>query len=374
MNQRSDRIDVPRGLYWQSRFFSATAWLWRGLGNLETAIVADEIADTEVRGPVYVCSLARAGTTIVTELLEAHPALTCHHYSDFPNPWTPYWRNYLLQRTRRAPAPPSERAHRDRILVSHDSPEAVEEVLWMAFFEDLHNPGQSNVLDGQTHNPPFERFYRDHIRKLLAVRGAERYLAKGNYNLSRLAYLQRLFPEACFLIPLRAPEQHIASLVKQHRLFSRAHAIDPRVGRQLAMSGHFEFGPFRRQVHLGDDEAAGAIEAAWNSGDEVKGWARYWATTYRFLIKLLESDRELAKRCLLFRYEDLCQHSEQVIDAILAHCELDPEPFGQTREHYAGLLSLPDYYSLGFSQAESAQITAHCSEPYARALQHCWRP
>jgi hypothetical protein len=374
MNHTSDRIDVPGGLYWQSRFFAASARLWRALGNLETRVVKEEIQGISINQPVYVTSLARAGTTIVTEMLETHPALTCHHYSDFPNPWTPYWRNYLLQRSRRQPPEASVRAHRDRILVSQDSPEAVEEVLWTGFFEDLHDPSKKNVLDGNPANEAFDQFYSDHIRKLLAVRNASRYLAKGNYNISRLAYLHRLFPEARFLIPVRDPEHHIASLIKQHQLFKKADAIDPRVGRQLAMSGHFEFGPDRRMVHFGNDDSARAIQSAWTEGHEAEGWARYWASTYEFVCQQLEHNEELASRCFLFRYEDMCSASEDVIDAILDHCDLDQEAFSESKKRYASMLTLPDYYRPDFSTSERARIETHCL-PVCRSLNELiWRP
>jgi len=341
------------------------------MGDLETSAVGDEIEDITVEAPVYVSSLARAGTTIVTEMLEAHPALTCHHYSDFPNVWTPYWRNYLLQKTRREPPRPSERAHRDRILVSQNSPEAVEEVLWMHFFEGLHDPGRSNVLAESDENLPFDRFYSDHICKLLAVRATPRYLAKGNYNISRFAYLHRLFPDARFLIPVREPEHHVASLVKQHGLFTRGNALDPRVGRQLAMSGHYEFGPLRRQVNFGNDQSALLIQAAWEDGREVEGWARYWAATYSFLADQLDAMPKLGRHCLLFRYEDLCSKSEPVIDAILAHCELDPEVFAQARNDYSRMLTLPDYYQPAFTEKEADQIDQHCSAVYRRISALC---
>jgi hypothetical protein len=120
---------VPTGLHLQSRLFAATAGLWRRLGNLESQVLGEEIGNIDIDRPVYVTSLARAGTTIITEMLERHPNLTSHHYSDFPNVWTPYWRNHLLQQTRRTAPPVQERAHKDRIQVSNDSPEAVEEVL-----------------------------------------------------------------------------------------------------------------------------------------------------------------------------------------------------------------------------------------------------
>jgi hypothetical protein len=90
-------VAVPSGLHLQSRFFASTAGLWRRIGNFETSVLGDEIRDITIERPVYVTSLARSGTTILTEMLERHPDLTCHRYSDFPNPWTPYWRNYLLR-------------------------------------------------------------------------------------------------------------------------------------------------------------------------------------------------------------------------------------------------------------------------------------
>ena len=142
-------VRVPSGLYFQSRFFAATRGLWRRLADLESSVVREETEQLEVDRPVYVTSLPRSGTTILTEMLERHPDLTCHRYSDFPNVWTPYWRNYLLQKTRVKAPKMKERAHKDRIQVSNDSPEAVEEVLWMFFFPSLHDAGVDNVLDGQ---------------------------------------------------------------------------------------------------------------------------------------------------------------------------------------------------------------------------------
>src|SRR3546814_16218138 len=88
-------------------------------------------------------------------------------------------------------------------MVTSESPEAFEEMVWMAFFGDIHNPSRSNVLHAGTSNRRFEVFYRNHIRKLLLISDAERYLATGNYNVTRLEYLQSLFPAACFLVPFR---------------------------------------------------------------------------------------------------------------------------------------------------------------------------
>ena len=354
-------VRVPTGLYMQSRFFATTRPLWRKLADFESAVVRELTADLPIDRPLYVTSLARSGTTIVTEMLERHPDVTAHRYSDFPNIWTPYWRNYLLQRSRREPPKSAERAHRDRIEVSNDSPEAVEEVLWMHFFPGRHEPSKNQVLDPGDRNAAFDRFYRDHIRKLLAVRGASRYLAKGNYNVARMRYILDLFPDARFLVPVRDPVAHVASLVKQQALFCSSSLEDPRIPLQLAMAGHFEFGPGRRVENYGDHTAAAAIAESWRSGHEVDGWARCWAATYQHLLGQFERQPELREACLLFRYEDLCADSARVIDRILAHCGLPAEPFAETRTRYIEKLTLPDYYRPGFDVAELALIEQHCA-------------
>jgi len=371
VGKQSGGVRVPRGLHLQSRFFAATQGFWKRMAKLESSAVREEMDQFDINCPIYVTSLARSGTTILTEMLAQHPELTCHRYSDFPNVWTPYWRNYLLQKSRRQIPKLEERAHQDRIQVSNDSPEAVEEVLWMNFFPSAHDERSNNVLDETTPNPEFNEFYREHILKLLAIRRCKRYLAKGNYNISRIRYILSLFPDAKFLIPVRDPVHHVASLVKQQALFTRASQEDSRVALQLAYSGHFEFGPDRTAVNFGNAQISQAISDAWEHGQEVEGWARYWAMTYRYILDQLQQYPEVREACLLFRYEDLCTHSVSVIETILKHCELSPEEFRRISLEYAERLKLPDYYQPDFEPNELRQISLHCDPVKESFLKFC---
>ncbi len=354
-------VDVPAALHLQSKFFAATSKLWQRLGNIETSVLSDELGQMEIQKPVYVSGLARSGTTILTEMLDKHPELTSHRYSDFPNIWTPFWRNFLLQKTRRGERVASQRAHGDRIQITNDSPEAVEEVLWMYFFPKSHAKTTDNTLDEGTSNSVFESFYRNHIKKLLLVRDRPRYLAKGNYNLGRFTYLLKLFPDARLLIPYRNPVNHIASLIKQHNFFLGAHDQNPKVGRQLALSGHFEFGPQRSALNLGNMVQQQAILDAWSDGREVEGWALYWAATYRYLLDHARSHQGFASASLFLSYETLCSRSAETIDRIVAHCALDPLVFAGVKTYYTDHLSLPNYYEPDFSPAELAHIERVCA-------------
>lgn len=359
---------VPRGQLFFARLMRATAGFWERLGNLETRVLGAELSKREIHSPIYVTGLARAGTTIVTEMLASHPDVTSHHYSDFPPVWTPYWWNALRDRLPLPEPQPEERAHRDRLAVTPDSPEAVEEVLWMHFFPHVHDPAENHVLGPETVNERFERFYRDHVRKLLAVRGRSRYLAKGNYNLTRLGYIRRLFPDARFVIVMRDPAWHIASLMKQDRLFTEQHRQNPKVTEYLKLLGHFEFGVHKRPINAGDAIVVKAIMSAWREGGAVAGWARYWGMLHRFIAEQLRRESSLARAALIVPYEFLCEDSGRWIDRIIEHCGLPTGPFAAARATYADRLTPPDYYAPDFTSDEQRLIESETRSAYETLL------
>lgn len=330
----------------------------RTLARLETASVADELETVQPERPVYICGLARSGSTVLLEMLAGLPGFVSWRYSDYPLQWLPYWWNALRRRLPLPVAEPAERAHRDRLVVGPDSPEAFEECFWQAFFPARHDESVDQRLDAAARDAAFDRFYREQLRKLLAVRGGRRYLCKGNYNVLRLGYLHSLWPDARFLIPVRAPQAQVASLVKQDAWFRRWAAADPRIGPQLAQRGHYEFGPLKRVQHCGDALAAQAIRAAWDAGDAPTAYALQWREVYAALLGSLEADAGLRRACLLVRYESLCADPAGGLADIAAHVGLPADAVAQLRTEWCGRLSLPDYYDDGFSPATRERIAA----------------
>lgn len=321
---------------------------WRRLGDLETRLLAERLEAVRIDRPIYIAGLARSGSTVLLELLARHPRTASHQYRDFPLVLAPWAWNWFIERAGRDAAPPAERAHRDRITVTPQSPEAFEEMVWMTFFAGLHDGSACAVLDETTDNPRFAAFYRDHIRKILALRGGDRYLAKGNYNVTRLRYLRALFPDARFLIPVRDPVWHIASLMKQHRLFAAAGRDDPRVRDHLRRSGHFEFGLDRRPIGVDRDGTGERIARLWRDGEEVAGWAEHWAAVYGHLADALD-EPDLAASAMIVRYEDFCAGPGATMATVLEHCALDDA--GIARRARA-TVSAPTYYEPAFSQDE----------------------
>ena len=333
--------------------------LWTRLGNFETRMLDAELAAVAIEAPIYVAGMARSGSTLLLELLEWHTQTGSHRYRDFPMLYTPHLWNRFLDRVPLRRQAPAERAHRDGIFVSAESPEAFEEMLWMAFFPGLHDPARSAVLDADTEHPAFEAFYRDHLRKLLLVRRAQRYLSKANYNLTRLEYLLKLFPDARFVIPVRDPAWHIASLMKQHRLFCRGQQDNPRALIHLRRAGHFEFGLDRRPINVGDAGTVADIQIAWRNGAEVEGWAHYWNQIHGWLADRLEQSSALRAASLVVPYEALCKYPDRLLPSIFTHCRLEAP--SALLERARERIRFPDYYRPGFKPEESsliAQVTA----------------
>jgi hypothetical protein len=342
-------MDMPGWLDRLGALIDRTGNFWQRLGGIESSVYADELDAIKIDRPIYIVGLARSGTTIVLELLSSLPGVATHRYRDFPLLFTPIFWNRAFAQIYRGDAAPTERAHKDRILVTPDSPEAMEEVLWMQFFKDAHVTGRSQVLDQASSHPAFERFYLEHVKKILLLRRGRRYVAKGNYNLSRLAYLRRIFPDARFVVLVREPAWHIASLAKQHRLFEREETRDGRILKHMQRVGHFEFGLDRRAIDLGDGTATD-VERLWREGNEVQGWARYWASLHRFVLEQTDRDRSLASAVMFLRYEDLCAQPQATLEALCEHVGLTLDTVG--REALVGRLSAPHYYKPEYSEQE----------------------
>lgn len=307
--------------YLLTRFAHAVPDAMKLLGDIETDLLGDRLEAIPIDRPVFISGLARSGTTLLLTLFARMPQVATHRYSDFPFLFTPVSWNRLQDLMGKA-GPAVERAHRDRIKITRDSPEAFEEPIWVHFFPEIHDPDAVHRLTATDRQPRFDAFFRQHLRKVLLLRGGNRYVSKGNYNVTRLEYLADLLPDARFVIPVRHPAAQVESLMRQHRLFSEYSARDGRVAEYLRATGHFEFGPQRVPVNLGAEDARDIAEA-WSAGEEELGYAVMWRSIYSHVRALQRVDNHLGGRIEFVRYEDICQDTEGTLRRIARFCELE---------------------------------------------------
>ena len=252
------------------------------LAALESRSLGRRARALAIQRPVFITALPRAGTTLLLELCAATGEFATHRYRDMPFVLTPLLWDRFAGLFRR-PEAPRERLHGDGMLIQVDSPEAFEEIIWKGFWPSRYQ--DRRILPWATPAfPDFEAFLREHIRKLLYLRGGPatglRYISKNNLNIARIGYLRRVFPDAVIVVPFREPLQHAASLCHQHRRFLAIHRDSEFARRYMADIGHYDFGMNLRPVDFGgwcaDADLAGAGELAF--------WLRYWQASYRYLL------------------------------------------------------------------------------------------
>ena len=124
--------------YFLTRFCKHSNFLLRRVADWETRYLDAKLATVRIERPVFITGLARAGTTLLLELLASIKGVATHRYRDFPFLMIPYFWNRCLDWFP-VDQQPVERAHKDRIFVTRENPEAMEEPLWHTFFPHVHS-------------------------------------------------------------------------------------------------------------------------------------------------------------------------------------------------------------------------------------------
>ena len=261
----------------------------------------------------------------------------------------------------KADAPPTERAHKDRILVTPDSPEAIEEVLWMRFFPRAHDTGTVQVLDAATSNPAFERFYRDHLRGDPA--GPRRHALPQQGQLQ--PHPPRLPAEALSGRPLRRPG---ARALLAHRLADEA-APSVLRGRDAATRASSPTCAAPATSSSASTAAPSTSATAWRprssasgqDGDEVRGWARYWNSLYGFVARTAGvRSRSWARPrwwCATRTCASVRGHPRR-----RARPRALSDASGRSWTRSPRASPLPSYYARGFTEAERAIIAEETAE------------
>ena len=291
------------------RLAFSTIELQKGLADLEDKVYAGKFSGMEVGPPVFVTSLPRAGTTLLMDVIASAGSFGSHTYRDLPFLLIPLLWDTISGGGRRRNGIEIERAHGDGMTISYDSHEAFEEVLWRAFWPAKYLEDRILTWGAEDRDPhdEFDGFFRYHIRKLLFLRGATRYVSKNNANISRIPKLLSMFPDAQVLVPFRRPVDHAVSMWRQHQNFMQIHADEPFARRYMADIGHYDFGANLRPIDFEGWSDCGYPE----SPDDVRFWLRYWCTAFESTLKLAS-----LPQVAFVNYDLLCDAPVSGLDTI----------------------------------------------------------
>ncbi len=225
---------------------------------------------------VFVCGLARAGTTILMREIHSSGGFGSLTYADMPFVLAPNLWQKVSARGAQA-GEKKERAHGDGIAVDQHSPEALDEVYWRVF------AGKDYIRKDRLtpHKPDRDQIagYRDLIRLVLLRTGKTRYLSKNNNMILRLPALAKAMPDSTFLVPVRDPVSHAMSLLSQHRRFAEA---DRFTQSYMQWLGHHEFGATHRPFAWRSDEV-------FEDPETLDYWLNRWIFAHQALIEAAQA-------------------------------------------------------------------------------------
>lgn len=285
--------------------------------ELERARFGAAAAALSPRPPVFVTGLARAGTTVLMQMIHRADAFAALTYRDMPFALAPNTWAGLTRHLRRAVAR-TERGHGDGLDHDLDSPEAIEEVFWRT-----HESAHYQRADGLCAHVPtpgtLDRF-RLYMRLVCLRHGTDRYLSKNNANVLRLGSLAQGLPGAVLIHPFRDPFEQAASLLAQHRRACELGRADRFRADYMRWLGHHEFGVHQRRFLL---PPGSTVEG---DPDRLVFWLRTWTGVYSHL--LAQSNAVAARQCFV-DYDRLAVGDPALLDRLRTRLAL-PRPLDGT--------------------------------------------
>lgn len=262
--------------------------------DIERRLMQGSLAPSKDGSHVFVCGLARAGTTILMRSIYESKEFSSLTYRDMPfvlapNTWS------TMQRDSQRYMEEEERAHGDGLLVDFDSPEALEEVFWRLFCRADYLLAD-RLVPHEVDNETTKKF-RDYVSMVNLRHERSRYLSKNNNNILRIDAICTAFPDARVLIPFRDPVEQARSLLSQHHRFLKAHQTDAFTRKYMAWLAHHEFGSDHRPFHF--------VERSLSSDkpSNISYWLDRWNDCYSFLLNHYEQERSRVK---FVCYENMC--------------------------------------------------------------------
>lgn len=280
----------------------------RAMLQMETGRWKGKAPKAAVLSPVFICGLARSGSTLLLNRLVSTGAFSTSTYRHMPFVLAPNMWGGASSKHRQS-ATNSERAHGDGMQHSFDSEEAFEEVFWRAMEgnrRDAMLPWQARVTAGTMAQ------FRLFMASVVKAGDGPRYLSKNNNNVVRVPTLLKAAKTARVVVPFRHPVHFAGSTLSQHRKFCARGDASSFDAKYMAWLGHHEFGP--RFKPFAAPGVTPPVEV--DTGYLVDYWIKVYSA-------LLEQDDE---RIHFFDYDGFCTAPKARMAALGAALGLDPAP------------------------------------------------
>tara|TARA_B100000315_G_scaffold213873_1_gene212053 strand:- start:615 stop:1676 length:1062 start_codon:yes stop_codon:yes gene_type:complete len=293
--------------------------------NFENLLLEKKL-NKKITKPIFVTGLARSGSTIITHILNCHSDLGSYQYKDLPYIEIPYLWSFF-NKIFYFGLKDKKRIHGDGLFIGPNSPDPFEEIIWKKNLKNNYLKPTSQFLSKKFLNKKLEKELKENINKILYVRGSKkRYLSKGNYNITRLEYIIKLFPNAKIIVCIRSPKEQAISLTKVHKKFLDLSKTNKYLEKQLDILGHYEFGPNRRAVYINENNFK-QIQRYWRKRDDISGYLLQWSGIYKLIVEKYLLNKNISSNIHIVDNNMLINKPEKIIKNILNFCELKYDKF-----------------------------------------------
>jgi hypothetical protein len=240
---------------------------------------------SQLKPPIFVLGNARSGTSILANLIAAHPSLVKWH-----EPRT----------------------------------------LWL-----YADPGRPHdEFDERDATPGVVRYIRNRFLRYQEQNGGLRIVEKTPQNVLKIRYVRAIFPEATYLYIIRSPFSYISSAEAKWQKPVSLRRMVRRIAETPFWQLHHYLGRFlsdqvnkrvlRRKYIRQFGTRYDGIFRDLDQADPLTVAARQWAVCSR----IAERDLEVFEpgRVFRLRYEDLVVEPVPYLEKICAHCGVEPTP------------------------------------------------
>ena len=267
------------------------------LSNFEnTFFKVDKI---QIDNPVFICGMARSGTTFLTHLLSSSNYFSTFKYKYLPFYKIPifwsYFHNlfYYGQKKR-------QRLHGDSLKIDINSPDSFEELIWKNYLEDYELKGYWQKIESDQF-VELSKNLDTFIKKTIYINKVSRYLSKNNNNIFRIKFLLNKFPNSKIIIVIRNPVDLAFSSAKVHFKFLKYHKTIKNFSDELSELGHYEFGFQRKMFNLKENRSSYEHNIRFKT---IKLYLEKYTDLLDFIIKNYSKEID-DKKIVIFNYDNL---------------------------------------------------------------------
>jgi Leucine-rich repeat (LRR) protein len=263
--------------------------------EIELSLFGKDLDEQSEDQIVFVTGLARSGTTSVMRKLYETGEYASLTYNNMPYLFMPnLWKN-------KKPVALRERAHKDGILVSGDSPEEFDEYFWKVFLDDSYIKEALCV-----HSIPSDllKKYRQYVALICRAQVKRKYISKNNNNILRIESLCKL-KNYKILFLYRNPLDHSASLLKLHLQFLEMQQRDPFITEYFNFLGHHEFGSNHKPFEFSTNSSNDMVKYPTSN---INYWLTLWINYYQHLLEIYNDS------FVLIAFEDLIHQPGRVYE------------------------------------------------------------